>query len=331
MKKLFASISGALLAAVSVTALAQTELRLLNAFDNRYPGTPIVVDKYAAAIKARSGGKLSIKVHGPEVVSAFEQFEPVAKGAFDLLFTVQPYHIGTTSVSMGIYALKADPEGWRKNGVYDFVDKEYQRHGLKLLGIVSSANPGVGAYQAVLKQEIAPGGDLKGRKLRGNRLYQPMMENLGASVVTLRGGEVYSSMQKGVIEGVFWPVTGALDFKWYEQAKFMMRPMFGYSYHFILMNNARFGKLAPAEQQVLVDEGRKIELTGMKELNDNMESEIAELIKRGMKETTLDKAKADAAYKAFVDGIWATTMSSRATGEQAKQFYELVKSKGLLN
>ena len=44
MKKVLASISGALLAAVSVTALAQTELRLLNAFDSRYPGTPIVVD-----------------------------------------------------------------------------------------------------------------------------------------------------------------------------------------------------------------------------------------------------------------------------------------------
>ena len=34
-----------------------------------------------------------------------------------------------------------------------------------------------------------------------------------------------------------------------------------------------------------------------------------ELIKRGMKETTLDKAKADAAYKAFVDGIPKSTQT----------------------
>jgi TRAP-type C4-dicarboxylate transport system substrate-binding protein len=329
IKKLAVSISGLVLAALSASGMAQSELRLLNSFDNRYPGTSIVVDKYADAVKQRSAGKLTIKTNGPEVVNAFEQFEPVAKGAFDMLFTVQPYHIGTTSVSMGLYALVADPEGWRKNGIYDFLDKEYQRHGLKLLGIISSARPGVGAYQAVLKQEISKGGDLKGRKLRGNRLYQPMMENLGASVVTLQGGEVYSAMQKGVIEGVFWPVSGAVDFKWYEQAKFMMRPRFGYSYHFLLMNMARYNKLSPGEQQILGDEGRKIEISGMNELDDSMEKEVAELVKRGMRETTLDKAKFDQAYKVFTDGIWATATSSRATGEQAKQFYELAKSKGL--
>ncbi len=329
MKKLIVSISMVLLAPLSVPGYAQTELRLLNAFDNRYPGTPLVVDKYVDAVKQRSGGKLTIKTNGPEVVNAFEQFEPVVKGAFDMLFTVQPYHIGTTSVSMGIYAMVADPEGWRKNGIYDFLDKEYQRNGLKLLAIISSALPGAGAFQAVLKQEIPPGGDLKGRKLRGNRVYQPMMEHLGASVVTLQGGEVYSAMQKGVIEGVFWPVTGAVDFKWYEQAKFMMVPRFGASYHFLLMNLGRFNKLSPAEQQIFVDEGRNIEIPGMKALNDDMEKAIAELRKRGMRETTLDKAKFDQAYKIFLDGLWETALSSRATGAQAKQFHELAKSKGL--
>lgn len=329
MKRLIVSLSGVLLAALSAAGFAQTELRLLNSFDNRYPGTPLVVDKYVEAVKQRSGGKLTIKINGPEVVNAFEQFEPVAKGAFDMLFTVQPYHIGTTSVSMGIYAMTADPEGWRKNGIYDFLDKEYQRNGLKLLGIISSAAPGVGAFQAVLKQEIAPGGDLKGRKLRGNRLYQPMMEKLGSSVVTLQGGEVYPAMQKGVIEGVFWPVTGAVDFKWYEQAKFMMLPRFGNSYHFLLMNLGRFNKLSPAEQQIFVDEGSKVEITGMKALDDDVQKAIAELLKRGMRETTLDKAKFDESYKIFLDGIWETAISSRATGAQAKQFYELAKSKGL--
>ena len=324
-------LTGIIGAGSMTAAFAQTELRLLNAFDNRYPGTPLVVQKYVEAVKANSAGRVTIKVNGPEVVNAFEQFEPVARGAFDLLFTVQPYHIGTTSVSMGVYALTPDPETWRKNGVFEFLDKEYQRHGLKLLSVISATLPGVGAYQALLKEPVAPGGELKGRKLRGNRLYQPMIESLGATVVTLQGGEVYPSLQKGVIDGVYWPILGAVDFKWYEQSKFMLRPRFGYSYHFLLMNLDRFNKLATADRQVIEDEGRRQEVVGMKVLNERNEAELEDLKKFGMRETSLDAVHADAAYKVFVDGIWSTVLSSRATSEQAKAFHDLVKAKGLIN
>src|SRR6185295_4037229 len=112
-------ILGAILATMLAGTAGAQELRLLNAFDQRYPPTKILVQKYADAITAKTGGKVTFRISGPEVVNAFQQFQPASSGAFDLFFTVQPYHLGTTSVSFGIYSVDPDPEAFREAGVID--------------------------------------------------------------------------------------------------------------------------------------------------------------------------------------------------------------------
>ncbi len=316
-------------AAVSAGAQAQTELRLLNGFDNRYSATPLVVEKYAETIKRETGGRISIRIHGPEVVSGFEQFQPVSKGAFDMLFTVPSYHLGTSAVSHALQALEPQPELWRTNGVYEFADKEYQRHNLKLLAIISNTLPGKGVFHAMLKQPLGPAGDLAGRKLRGNSNYQGIAETMGASMVVLQGGEVYSALQRGVIDGVFFSVLGSTDFKWYEQGRFMTRPRFGYGLFFLLMNVDRFNKLGPADQRIFVEEGRKLEISSMKVLDQRTDQEEADLLKHGVKETPFNKDKFDKASQAHAEGLWKTALASKASGEQVRALLDLVRSKGL--
>ncbi len=310
-------------------AIAQTELKLLSTFDHRYPGTAIVTDKFIEGVKASSKGRLSFRVSGPEVVPAPEQFQPVQKGAFDVLFTVQPWHVNVAAVSMGVYTMEADTENWRKNGVYEYVDKDYQRHGLKLLSIIPGQRPGTGTYQVLLKEELKPGSDLTGRKVRANPFYKAFTDSAGAVMVTLQGGEIYGALQRGTIEGVFWPVVGAMDFKWYEQSKFMMRPRWGSSYHFMLMNLERYNKLDAADRAVLDAEGQKIEVIGMNGLDARTLQEIKDLESKGLKETHMDPAKFAKARAAFDQGLWNLAFNSKASGEEAKKFYEFLKAKGL--
>jgi TRAP-type C4-dicarboxylate transport system substrate-binding protein len=324
-----AAVAAAVITAIPAAADAQTQLKLLSSFDSRYPGYHSVVVKYTDSVKAASGGKITWHISGPEVVSPFEQFQPLTSGAFDVLFTVQPYHLGTMSVSMGLYALTVDPEGWRRNGVFDFVDKEYQRQGAKLLAVVSTTKPGVGAYQIMLKSELPASGDLKGLKVRGNPLYKAMIDSLGASMVTLAGGEVYSALQKGVVEGVFWPVIGAVDFKWYEVTKYMVRPTWGNSLHFLLANLEKFNKLAPAERDALVKEGAAIELSGMDAMDKRTADEIVELKKHGITEVQANAETFRKAVDIFTEGLWQQAIGAKATGERAKAFREFVTAKGI--
>jgi TRAP-type transport system periplasmic protein len=320
---------GLIAGALPTAATAQTEIKFLSTFDGRYPGTPLVSDRFVEGVKSASKGRYTFRISGPEVVPGPEQFQPVQKGAFDVLFTVQPWHVNVASVSMGLYTMEADPEGWRKNGIFDYVDRDYQRHNLKLLSVIPGQAPGTGTYQVLLKEELKPGQDLTGKKVRANPFYKAFTDQVGAAMVTLQGGEIYGALQRGTIDGVFWPVIGAVDFKWYEQAKFMMRPRWGSSYHLILMNLDRFNKLDPGDQALFIEEGRKLEVIGMKALDERTNKEIVELAAKGMKETTMDQAKFERAREAFTQGLWSLAFSSKASGEEARKFHEFLKGKGL--
>jgi TRAP-type C4-dicarboxylate transport system substrate-binding protein len=320
-----------LLACFGLTAgtTQAADLRLLNAFVAKYPATQVYLEPFINNVKAATGGKTNITISGPEVISAFEQYEPTSKGAFDILFTVSTYHLGTNSVPFGLFALDPDPVAFRKNGVFEAVDKSYQKNNLKLLAIYPANVPGSGGYHAMLSKPIEAGKGIAGRKVRGNQTYQAMIEDLGAVSVTQQVGEVYSSIQRGVIDGAFGPVVGSLDYKWAEVAPYMTRPLFGNVYHLMVMNLTKYNSLSPAERKAIDEAAEKVEVPGMKAMEAKAGEEIAAMMKLGAKETSFDKASMDKALKAFNAAFWKTAIASKATGEDAKAFYELAKAKKL--
>jgi TRAP-type C4-dicarboxylate transport system substrate-binding protein len=284
--------------------------------------------RYAETVEKASGGKLKFRISGPEVVNAFEQFQPASNGAFDLLFTVQPYHLGTTAVSFGIYSMKPDPEGFRKSGIFEHLDKEYQRFNLKLLAIIPGSKPTTGAFHAIMRDPLGPDGDIKGKRVRGNPLFRPFIEKMGASMVVLQVGEIYSALQKGTIDGAFGPVTGTLDYKWHEVVKQGMRPTFGTIYQFLMINTASFGRLPPDQQKVVVDEAVKLEIPGMNAMDAVQNEEEEGLKKAGVVMHQFSKAKFDEALAAYNEGVWTSAETSKATGERSKAFRALAREKG---
>lgn len=329
MKILKLAMICAAITTVSLQAsAADLNLRLLSSFDARYPGVPLALNPFIEDIEKRSNGNIDVTVSGPEVVNPFEQLAPVSQGAFDILFTVQPYHAGTSSVSLASYALRPLLEEWRSTGVFDFLDKEYARHNLKLLAVIANTKDGTGAFQYVLKKPLGDSGDFSGLKLRGNRVYQPMIEFLNGSMVTLPGGEIYSALQRGVVDGAAWPVTGAVDFKWYEVSDHMLRPVFGYSYHFVLANMDKWKSLTDEQRNVLTEAGEAIEKTGTDRLHQRQAEEIAKLKELGMKETHLPPEKAGPAIKRFFEGFWESAAAYKASAEQVKAFRAFVEKNG---
>ena len=85
--------------------------------------------------------------------------------------------------------------------VRDFIDADFQRYNQKLIAGFFSAP---GCFHIMLKNPLADGPlPLEGQKIRANRTYTPVIEPLGGSIVTLAAGEIYSAMEKGVVDGAF--------------------------------------------------------------------------------------------------------------------------------
>lgn len=319
----------AVIAPAAALAQKSITLKFLTAWDNRYEGTQYIAYKYGEMLEKASKGRIKIKFSGPEVVKPRQQFQPTSAGVFDMNLSVAPYYIGTTGVTMAFFALPPDTEMWHREGYWDYADEEMQRFGQKIVSHPLGGSKS-DIFQIMLKKPIAKvKKPLKGRKIRANGFYKPMVMPLGGSMVNLNGGEIYSALQRGVVDGAAWPILGAVNFKWYEVAPFMMRPRFGHSPYTVTMNTKRFNKLSKADQKLVMDLGRELERNAPGVFDAATVKEIAELKAFGVKETWLDKATFARVEKGFTNGVWSYAINfNKKTKARVVKLYEMAKAKG---
>jgi TRAP-type transport system periplasmic protein len=299
------------------------QFKMLSAFAPNYIFTVGVVTNFQKNLDELSGGKLKINVMGPDVVPTFEQLQPVQSGIFEMGYTYSAYHSGTTPLAIGMDATTADPVKRREAGLFDFVDKEYNKLGLKLISF-----PPLTPYHFVTRDPLrGTKPSLQGMKLRSIPSLQNLIMNLGGSPVTMAGGEIYTSLQRGVIDGAPWTQVGVKDFKLNEVANYMVTPEFGYVSTMIIMNLNRYNRLTP-EQRAWIDEaGRKTELDSLEFFNKLIAEEVAELKSMGMKVTEMHPDDAAMIEKFWNDGLWE--MAKATTGATGQKFHDLALEAGM--
>ena len=127
----------------------------------------------------------------------------------------------------------------RKNGSYDLMAQLYeQKMNAILLARVVDNNP----FHLYLNKRITSP-DLTGLKLRITPVYRDFFQALGATVVQTAPGEVYTALDRGVVDGYGWPITGVFDLGWNEKTKYRVDPGFYSAEVSILVNKAAWDKL----------------------------------------------------------------------------------------
>lgn len=316
------------LPSVAVAADAVT-LKFLTAWDNRYKPYEYVVTGFSKNVEAASGGTLKLSAAGPEVVKPNQQYQPTSRGVFDLNWSTPAYFIGTTSVPFPFYAMPPDPDRWHSSGVWDLADKDYQRNGQKLIAMLGGGSS-CDQFHVMLKQPIDPATNFKGWKIRANAFYKDLVGPMGGSTVNLPAGEIYAALQKGVVDGAAWPVVGAVNFRWYEVSKYMMRPRFGCTITTMAMNLDRFNKLNAMQRDAIAGEGRKFEHSILPALSAQNEAEAAELKRLGVKETWADKKQFADLMRNRQKGLWDLAMvANKRSAAHVKEMREVARKAGL--
>lgn len=326
MKKfVFGAIIGTMALGAPLASSDAANLRLLASWNRDNWPTYAVLDQFVQNVKANGGGKVGITISGKEVVPPFEQLQPVSAGVFDMLFTHGVYHGGSKGIALVADAIDPDMAKRRSSGVWDFIDSYYQKHNnVKLIALAPSSSQG---YHIFLKEPLSAGNDLKGRKIRGTQSYHGVIRMLGGSPVVLPGGQIYTALQKGVIDGAAWPAAGMLSMKHYEVAKYRIRPTFGTSNLVFLANLDKWKKLTSAEQKVLLDAGAKTERE-MPGVGDKiLAKEDAQLNKLGIKFTKFSPATYKRVKSTFNSSLWA--LANKCCGDGAGKLHDLAKKAGL--
>ncbi|MGH6630283.1 MAG: TRAP transporter substrate-binding protein [Burkholderiales bacterium] len=307
-------------------AFAETTLRLISGWAANNPNVPLIEAVFIRNVAEASKGELRIiQRSGPEVVPPFEQLQPVSAGVFDILFTTPGYHQAQTGVAGLFDAFKGDPDRRRESGLFAWADEYYlKRFGMRILAL----HPAPGNH-FVLREPLGADGTLKGRKIRSNPIFDGVIRALGGTPVSMSPADAFSSMQKGVIDGIAFPAFASADYKLYEVAKYMTRPTFGLTNILFTVNAKKFQSLPVNLQKVLLDEGRRIETLGTKALADYDRTAGETMAKNGVAVSNFDARSAASLPRFYNEGIFNT--ASKSSPDEVKTLWELARSKNMLN
>jgi TRAP-type transport system periplasmic protein len=95
--------------------------------------------------------------------------------------------------------------------------------------------------------------DLTGLKIRVTPIYRDIVEALGGTAITTAPGEVYTALERGVVDGYGWPILGIFDLGWDKVTKFRMEPPFYGAEVNVLVNLDAWKGLSDAQRKVLND------------------------------------------------------------------------------
>ena len=318
------ALAGAAALCLNTLAASATELRMLGAFPEGFVFTEEIAKPFMALVEEETGGAVNLSMTGPDAVPPLEQFEPTQSGVFDTLFTHPAYHAGTTPVGLAIDAIGVDPKARRDAGIIDFIDRHYQGLGMKLVAAPATGSKG---FRYFLKEPISGEPGFEGRKIRGTVSYHPMIEALGGSGVVMGGGDVYSALQTGVVDGAAWGLTGAKDFKWYEVADYMADPVFGQVGVMIFMNLDAWNALT-AEQQAGIERAAvRLETESIARFDRLAAQEKEDLLDLGMKMTSFSDSEATQFENLWSNGVWS--IAERGDPEKAAGLRDLARKAGL--
>ncbi|MBT6338830.1 MAG: TRAP transporter substrate-binding protein DctP [Desulfobacula sp.] len=217
-----------------------------------------VLEKWCADLKKASGGRLILTpMAGGEIMPTMETFDAVSTGTLKIDFSYGPYWIG--KLPMAVYASGLPPftlpslENFRvlyhELGLKEIVRRAYAKHNIFYVGAIPSNN-------AVLlsKKPVNTAADFKGMKLRATGLYAEVMNTAGASATYFPWGEIYGSLEKGVIDGVIaGPLSSQADSGFHEPTKYLLdtpiTPVDAWSLH---VNMDEWKSLPEDLQQLLI-------------------------------------------------------------------------------
>jgi TRAP-type transport system periplasmic protein len=326
MKIRYIAVLAAALLGSIVHAQAETTLRLLSSFPSNVANVQYFESVFIKLVAEQSGGDIKIVRSGPEVVPPFEQLQPVSSGVFDLLFSTASYSQSQSGVLAVIDSLTTDIEKLRSAGAIDWINDYYRkRFNVILLGTAPTP-----PNHFILKAPLpsAEGGTpLAGLKVRANAAWEGIVRALGGAPVNMAPGDVYAAMQKGVVDGLAWPIHMSAQFKLYEVGKYMTRPGFGHSNNVLLVNTNKFNALTEKQRKILIDAALMAERGAKKDFVEEAVRQDAEMEANGVRITEFRPAVAASLNRLNNEGNYQTARRSDAAN--VDKFWDFAKSKGL--
>ncbi|MFK5936772.1 MAG: TRAP transporter substrate-binding protein DctP [Sulfurimonas sp.] len=256
---------------VNINKNKKTVIKLATSWPAHFPIMGTGVEKFAKRVNDISGGSLEVKIYPKNVlVPALAVFDAASSGQIDAFHSGPYYWKGKNSafslfsgIPFGFTAEEIN--SWMIfGGGLEIWRKQYAKYNLyPLLG--GNTNIQMGGW---FRKPIKSLEDMQGLKMRIPGLGGEVFSKMGVNPILLPAGEIYSSLERGVIDATEW-VGPALDIK---MGFYKVAPYYYSGWHEpgsileLTFNKHSWSKLA-FEHQSMIE-------VASSEMNANMTSEF---------------------------------------------------------
>jgi TRAP-type C4-dicarboxylate transport system substrate-binding protein len=260
--------------------------------------------KFVDRVQNESGGKIKVQVvGGPEAIPSFEQIQAARTGVVDLVATCGAYYVGDLKEALAFQYGNITPQDERSVGFYEFMDKIHQEKlGLKYLGRFSYP----GHFYFFSNKPLKTMADFKGKRIRSNPGYEPFIKAMGATPVNTSFSEVYSVMERGVVDAFAWPIPGPLFYGWESVFNYVILPGFYEMNTVMHMNLKTWNKLSPEVQKIVMDNVIWMESEIVSYYGEFEKKQLEKM--KGMGKTLITVEDSDTYLKLSMDQAWKISM-----------------------
>jgi len=267
---------------------------------SEYKAFTIFTDLVEQMVAKKYPGELKIQyIGGPEAVKTQDQVQALQRGMVDMIFTTNAYYV---SVLPEVDALKLSvftPAEERAKGAWAYINQLHEKIGLYYL-----ARLGLGTQFHLYLEKPIKTADLKGLNIRVSPMYLQVIKGLGGNPVVIPPTEVYSALERNVVDGYCWPSVGIRDWGWDKQTKYIVDPGFYQVPNPLVANLNTWNKLPRKLQDLLTEAAIEAEKRVVALFDDLAKQERPILLKEGIQVIDLPPAEKEKFLKVAYEEGW---------------------------
>ena len=307
-------------------AAEELTLKLVTVFPRNHTFN-IPVFEMMKEVNARGKGVLQIHyVGGPEAVPPTEALAALQRGVFDIFSGPASYYDGQVPETGAHNASNKSAVELRRDGALDLLNKAFNaKANAEYLAYLGSGYTFYIFLKSEPKRTAAGGFDLRGLKIRGPSIYQPFYDTQGITAVNVQVPEMYSALERGVIDGIGFPLIGLTNFGWEKQVKFRVLPSFWQGDVAIIANLDVWKKLDSKQRALLREVSLETERTAHELFQAESKREEQKLFAAGMKDLQPSAAEGRKYAAAAHNSLWqqlGKRLSKEEVATLRKYFYK---------
>ncbi|HEV7369258.1 TRAP transporter substrate-binding protein DctP [Arenibaculum sp.] len=285
-----AALAVALMTAAGAAAAEEARLRAVTGFQ---PGTRFSAqfEKFVDKVNEDGKGVVQIQlVGGPGAVPPMEQGNAVRTGVVDIANVPGAYYVNLVPEADALKLATRPMAEQRENGGWELVNRIHnERMNVQYLARTGTGIP----FHFFFREPVDNGFDFDGLRVRVTPVTRDVVAALGGVPVTTAPGEVFTAMERGVVDGYGWPVQGIFDLGWQEVTGARLDPGF-YSVEVnILVNLDAWNRLDDDQRRVLQEAALWVEGLDAGNAEEN-EAEKKRQAEAGIQTITVPAQEAEA-------------------------------------